>query len=324
MIGCILAGSIFYYNFMDSNIKSTNLEKSNIENENNKKGNIYGGPSEGIIEIHCDLPTNRPALPDLVLPSDVITSENEAYDFAIQYFPEFEKCELIYTEQTDSDVTTYIFRIGNDENNYEFLKVSSSGTLIYSRESNGELLEDTEFTEDDALTIANSFISNHGGLGDFVFELIGIWGTLDEYGNKTGIIRAYFIDYLHYYDVEHLELDPPFPNDEVPIHGGDGIRMTVSTDEGVSHFLRLHRTPNYETNLDTIISASDAYDSLQTVWEGYGDLDITNVDICYYSERYDIVQETMQPAWRFEYYVNNDANRGDNFIYVNARNGEVI
>ncbi len=292
------------------------------DDDNKKKKN--GGPSGGTIELEGELPTNTPALPDLVLPSEVITDEGDAHDFAIQYFPEFEKSNLIYTESTGIEPTTYIFEIGNDESNYEHLKISGAGALIYSRESYGELVSETLFTENDALTIANNFISNHGGLGDFVFESINTWGTFDEYGDKTGMIRDYFIDYIHYYDVEHLELDPPLPNDEVPICGGDGIRMTVSTDEGVSHFFRLHRTPYDETTPSPVISASDAYYSLETVYEGYGNMAITNVDICYYSENYEIVQETMQPAWRFEYYEDNDTNKDENFIYVNARNGEVI
>jgi len=91
----------------------------------------------------------------------------------------------------------------------EYLQIYESGCVIYTRINDYviERVNISEFPEEEALTIAEDFISQHGGLGDFQLESVFPIGV---YVNATPVsIDGYHINYRHSYK-------------DIPISSGGG------------------------------------------------------------------------------------------------------
>jgi len=288
--------SIIFYYFKYSDIKESTEKKG-------KNNDLF----DEKIYLKCELPTDLPLLPDLKLQPEVITNQTEAYELAIQYFPEFKDCEFL---ETFSD-KEFILRIGNDDNNFEYIDINSIGTIIYSKNINSKPVEDTIFTENMALNIAQDFLSKHGGVGDFKYDYTSSGRKINEKGEPTGIIIDYTFHYIYFYK-------------NIPVCGyGDKMFVTVIPEEEVNHYFRLKRTIIEEITNETIITASEAYNSLKHNVTVINEMNIINVEICYFSISHHTIQEIMQPAWRFEFYEEN-SEQDISYLYINARNGNKL
>lgn len=285
---------------IDILIKENELEINIIEEKPERKNN--NNLFEGKINLKCELPTDILILPDLKLQPEVITNQSEAYEFAIQYFPEFKNCEFL---ETYSD-KEFILRIGSDDNSYEYIDIDSTGTIIYSKNTDSEPVEDTIFTENMAFNIAQHFLSKHGGVGDFIYDYTLSGRKINEKGEPTGIIIDYTFHYIYYYK-------------NIPIRGyGDKMFVTVTPEEEVNHYFRLKRTVIEEIANESIISASEAYNSLKNNVSVISEMNIIDVEICYFSKSHYKAQEIMQPAWRFEFYGEGSEN-DTSYLYISGR-----
>lgn len=282
------------------------MNYSDIKESNEKKGkNNY--LFDGKINLKCELPTDIPVLPDLRLQAEIITNQSEAYKFAIQYFPEFKSCEFLETN-TDQE---FMLRIGNGYNNYEYIDVHRTGALIYSKPIDSEPVQDTIFTEDMAFSIAQDFLLKHEDISDFVYDHSWSAGEINEKGERTGLIIDYTFHYVWYYN-------------DILVRGyGDKMFVSVTPDEEVDHYFRLKRAVIKEIANESIISASEAYNSLKNNISVISEMNIVNVEICYFSKSHHTIQEIMQPAWQFEFYEGNSEN-DTSYLYISARDGKKL
>ena len=252
------------------------------------------------ITLGCELPTEQPILPILRVEEEGVSNESEARALAVKYFPQFENASFI-----ESGLDAFVLKNEHTIFN-EYLEIYESGCLIYTRVNDYiiERVSISEFPQEEALTIAEDFISQHGGLGDFELESVFPIAT---YKNETLIgIDGYHINYRHSYK-------------DIPIssgRGGDGIRITIRCDGNVTTFFRLVRKVIEEEDKIQMISASQAFDAL-AVAPIPGFVTITEIDVCYYSIPPWENQEYMNPTWRFKM-------EGGNYLYVDGVTGEVL
>jgi hypothetical protein len=258
------------------------------------------------ITLGCELPTEQPILPVLEVQEEGVSNETEARAIAVKYFPQFENATLV-----ESGLAPFVFKIEHWLNNEhhtglhlynELLQVHYSGCLMYDviKISNPHwgLVSPSEFPKEKAIEIAEAFISKHGSApGTLQLRYIHPVGTL------VGI-EGYFIMYDWLY------------TNNIPITGGDGIKLHVKCDGNVTSFSRLFRTVVEEGDVIRMISASQAFDALTTA-PMIGPATITEIDVCYYSAPFRETQEYMNPTWRFKM-------EGGNYLYVDGVTGEYL
>lgn len=292
VVACVLSSAMTIGYF-----ECKNMDGKIMGNENGITG-IKGSN----MNLSCELPTEQPVLPILKLKLENISNEAEAKSFATKYFPEFERANFMET----SDSNKFVLKLGEAT---EYLEIYKSGCLIYMRSQDKDIkMNQTEFPQEMALNISHDFILSHGELEDFKLESIAPYAQLNEDGEPTGIIKGYYLVYRHSYN-------------DIPISGpgGDGIKADVKCGGNVTYFFRLMRTPTEETSTVKVVSASQAFNSLKKSYKGK-ETTITNVSLCYYSENFKTVQESMEPAWRFEIGGKGGVGSGS-YLYVNAVNG---
>lgn len=264
----------------------------------------------GMVTLGCELPKEQPTLPILGLQSEIISNEAEAEALAIKYFPQFENGTFI-----ESDMTPFLLKIEHIINNEtvtnlhlydEVIEMYYSGGFIYhmiyrSNRPKG-LVNPSEFPQEEAIQIAEDFISEHGGLDNF--QLVYIHPMATYYPNGTLIgIDGYVINYERLYN-------------GIPVSGGDGIRVDVMYNGDVTYFYRVVRPILREEDVVKMISASQAFDALTTA-PIIGPATITEIDVCYYGSFAHITQEYMNPTWRFKM-------EGGNYLYVDGVTGECL
>lgn len=178
-----------------------------------------------------------------------------------------------------------------------------SRTLIVHENGRYQVLEGFEptdpvaMTRDEAIALAEQYIRRIDSFpaDAAVMSVRGIaCADMDVDTGAMGaeVVQAYIVDFGHEYD-------------GVPIRGclGDKLSVVVSSS-GVCEYMRnWHEVePASGASNQTIISANDALAVVATDGEGLlglpGEVDITDVELVYYSRAKGARQTVMFPAWR--------------------------